>query len=138
MKPCANPNCSRAGVVLPDDAFAKDKSKPDGLMRICRECNAAKSARWYILREEHKKRKSVEYKAAVAAGTIQPRPLEEPRPPRAEREIAEKIDTEPDDHQFIRFSQGEWLFVLAEADRLGLKPGDYVRNLVRDARRRAG
>lgn len=125
-----------------DDEFAKDMSREDELALTCRECNRDRAKGWYRENKERKKRLALEYNQAhrdgketdpAIATENEPR---KPRQSRAELKQAEKIDTEPDDYQFVRFSQGEWLFCLQEADRLGLKPGDYVRILVRDARRK--
>lgn len=135
MKPCNV--CAR---VLPDDAFSIARQFKDGLARTCRECNAARCLKWYDDNEQQKKQYAREYKAAVEAGTLKPRTPHEPRPsrlPRAEAKRAEKLDVEPDDYQFIRFSQSEWMFVLQAAQDLEITPSDYVRNLVRDARRKA-
>jgi hypothetical protein len=130
--------CSACKKHLPDDAFANSKSRYDGKASTCLSCARIRSKAWYANKQAQKQAYALKYKQDVATGKLQPKPAETPRPAREQRQEAERQDQEPDDFQLVRFTQGEWLFVLQQAQALELKPGDYVRYLVRDAREKEG
>lgn len=122
-------HCQRCGELKVEEEFTKDVSRPDGLNKICRECNKEKSREWY---QENRRRKiadSQEYKARHKGKSTNaqeervrtehtPHKMREPsRPP----EMAWKM---------IQFSVREWHIIERQARAAGMEAQAYVRLLV--------
>jgi hypothetical protein len=123
--------CNRCGELKPDEDYATDRAREDGLALICRDCNKAKCKEWYQENRARAIARSLAYKEAHGRA---PSPAGEPvRRERAAIRNREIEEAQSELH-LIRFSESEWMFCLLQGERLGLKAEDYVRFLVKDAK----
>ena len=129
MKPCNN-----CGNLKPDEEYATDRTREDGLALICRACNKEKCKQWYRENRARAIARSQEYKAVHGRA-----PVGRGEPVRRDRSAAKQriVEEAATEYQLVRFTPTEWRFCLQAGAKLGLKPDLYVRNLVRDARRAA-
>jgi hypothetical protein len=124
--------CNSCGDSKPDEAFAKDLSREDGLALICRDCNKEKCKRWYRENRERALARSNAYKEEHGRA---PKPTGEAvRRERAAVKHRGALEALSELH-LVRFTEPEWLFCLLQGQELGLKPEEFVRFLVKDAKR---
>jgi hypothetical protein len=117
--------------LKPDEDYAKDATRDDGLALICRECNKAKCREWYQENRARAIARSQAYKAEHGrAPTSRGDSLRQARTQIKKRQEEEALS----ELKLIRLSPSEWLFCLQMGERLGLKPEAYIRYLVKDAR----
>jgi hypothetical protein len=126
MKACQNKECRRAGQLLSDDQFNRDKTKPDGLQRICRECNALKCRRWYAEDPDqhradmlNRKKGRVENPASGRKPRVSPINLSE-------------IEEREREYHMLKFHPREWRFLTEAAAELKMSVEQYLITIVRD------
>jgi hypothetical protein len=126
MKPC-----SVCGDLKPDEEFTVDVSREDGLAIRCRDCNKAKCRAWYLENKARKTETTLAYRAAHGRA---PQPGAE-RERRVRAAVRQREAEEPlSEYRLVKLSPSEERFCLEMGERLGLKPDEYIRYLVKDAK----